>query len=84
MSHLPAQMCKRCHSETGQYARVAPAGVDPLSHKKKAKFWRAMAASFPKLIDFLCNPADLGQVRTVTPHPLALVSQSASEPLTTP
>lgn len=38
------------------------AGVDALCHKKKATFWRKLAASFPQLIDFLCNPDDLGQV----------------------
>jgi hypothetical protein len=37
-------------------------GLDPLSHKKKAKFWRQLAEAFPELIDFLCNPNDLGQV----------------------
>ena len=37
-------------------------GVDAISHKKKARFWRTIADSFPQLIDFLCEPNDLGQV----------------------
>ena len=41
------------------------AGVDALCHKKKATFWRKLAESFPQLIDFLCNPDDLGQVPSV-------------------
>jgi hypothetical protein len=49
--------------------RTCCSGVDPLSHKKKANFWRDLAESFPQLIDFLCNPADVGQV---FPHSLHL------------
>ena len=40
----------------------ASEGVDPISHKKKALFWRKLAGSFPQLVDFFANPADLGQV----------------------
>ena len=39
------------------------AGVEALSHKKKATFWRDIAESRPQLIDFLCHPDELGQVR---------------------
>ncbi len=31
-------------------------GVDVLSHKKKATFWRELVELFPNLIDYLCNP----------------------------
>ena len=51
-----------CRTHGLRNALVAWAGVDPLSHKKKANFWRDLAEAFPQLIDFLCSPADLGQV----------------------
>jgi len=50
------------------------AGVDALCHKKKATFWRKLAESFPQLIDFLCNPDDLGQVSLGWPRTGALFS----------
>ena len=50
------------HVEHGQRTLLLCTGVDPLSQKKKAKFWRHLAEGFPQLIDFLCNPKDLGQV----------------------
>ena len=34
----------------------AAAGVDVLSHQKKAAFWRELVALFPNIIDYLCNP----------------------------
>ena len=34
----------------------AAAGVDVLSHKKKAAFWRELVELFPNIIDYLCNP----------------------------
>ena len=34
----------------------AAAGVDMLSHKKKAAFWRELVELFPNMIDYLCNP----------------------------
>ena len=34
----------------------ASAGVDILSHKKKASFWRELVKLFPNIIDYLCNP----------------------------
>ena len=30
------------------------AGISPLSHKKKARFWRALVEMFPNVIDYLC------------------------------
>ena len=44
---------------------IGLAGVDILSHKKKAVFWRTLTNAFPALVDYLCNEADLGQVRCV-------------------
>ena len=38
------------------------AGLNALSHKKKATFWRQLLAGFPLLIDFLSDPAQLHQV----------------------
>ena len=38
------------------------AGLASVSHKKKAKFWRAMLAQFPRLIDYLSADEDLKQV----------------------
>jgi hypothetical protein len=32
------------------------AGVDVLSHAKKAAFWRDLVELFPNMIDYLCNP----------------------------
>jgi hypothetical protein len=32
------------------------AGVDALSHAKKAAFWRQLVELFPNMIDYLCNP----------------------------
>jgi hypothetical protein len=43
-----------------------------LSHKKKAAFWRELVASFPRMIDFLCNPKQLKQV-----HAIPAISQRA-------
>ena len=51
----------RMHPST----EIGLAGVDILSHKKKAVFWRTLTNAFPTLIDYLCNEADLGQVRCV-------------------
>ena len=34
----------------------AAAGVDVLSHKKKAVFWRQLVELFPNMIDYVCNP----------------------------
>ena len=51
-------------------------GLDPLSHKKKATFWRQLAEAFPELIDFLCNPNDLGQVLGLVRPPWRLVGLS--------
>ena len=34
----------------------AAVGIDVLSHKKKAAFWRELVALFPNMIDYLCNP----------------------------
>jgi hypothetical protein len=34
----------------------ASAGVDILSHKKKATFWRELVELFPNILDYLCNP----------------------------
>ena len=61
----------KCHSIEARSAGTcttcshAPstAGVEALSHKKKATFWRDIAESRPQLIDFLCHPDELGQVR---------------------
>ena len=36
-------------------------GLSIISHKKKAKFWRAMVHLFPNVIDFLCTSKDFGQ-----------------------
>ena len=36
-------------------------GLSAISHKKKAKFWRALMDVFPNFIDFLCSSKDLGQ-----------------------
>ncbi len=37
-------------------------GLSVISHKKKAKFWRAVVDIFPNFIDFLCSSNDTGQV----------------------
>ena len=37
-------------------------GLSVISHKKKAKFWRAVVDIFPNFIDFLCSSNDIGQV----------------------
>ena len=34
----------------------AAVGIDVLSHKKTAAFWRELVALFPNMIDYLCNP----------------------------
>ena len=39
-------------------------GLSSISHRKKAKFWRRLVDKFPRLIDFLCNPDDVGQARS--------------------
>ena len=49
---MPLQMaCHRFGLRT-----EAVAGVDVLSHKKKAMFWRNLVKLFPNIIDYLCNP----------------------------
>jgi hypothetical protein len=40
---------------------AACAGLSAISHRKKATFWRELIDRFPGLIDFLCNPDDVGQ-----------------------
>jgi hypothetical protein len=40
-----------------------PSGVDVLSHKKKANFWRELVELFPNIVDYLCNP-NVDPVRT--------------------
>ena len=46
-------------------ACVLQPGLHELSHKKKARFWRELLASFPRMIDFLCNPKQLKQVHSI-------------------
>ena len=36
-------------------------GLSAISHKKKAKFWRALMDVFPNFIDYLCSSKDIGQ-----------------------
>jgi hypothetical protein len=43
----------------------AATGVDALSHKKKAVFWRELIGLFPNMIDYLCNP-DVDPVRSLS------------------
>ncbi len=50
-------MCARVrcvHAHT--YDMCEAVGVDILSHKKKAAFWRELVELFPNMIDYLCNP----------------------------
>ena len=44
-----------------RFCRFA-AGLACISHKKKATFWRDLIDRFPRLIDFLCNTENVGQV----------------------
>ena len=37
-------------------------GLSPISHKKKARFWRVLVDAFPNLIDFLASADDLSQL----------------------
>jgi hypothetical protein len=52
-----------------RFESEAAAGVDVLSHKKKAAFWNGLVELFPNIIDYLCNP----NVNSVSDHdPLVL------------
>jgi hypothetical protein len=43
------------HTHTHALTHMPP-GVDVLSHKKKANFWRELVELFPNIVDYLCNP----------------------------
>ncbi len=51
-----------------RFESEAAAGVDVLSHKKKAAFWNGLVELFPNIIDYLCNP----NVNSVNHDPLGL------------
>jgi hypothetical protein len=38
------------------FVQGCAAGVDILSHQKKAAFWRELVELFPNMIDYMCNP----------------------------
>ncbi len=60
------------HSERHQGLSLV-SGLSCISHKKKANFWRRLCDRFPRLIDFLCNSNDVGQVTELFPAPAAHV-----------
>ena len=60
----------------GEIGRAVRSGLHELSHKKKAKFWRQLTSSYPSILDFLCNPKQLHQVRSppAIDGPLCMIS----------